>query len=256
MKIIIKPDYESMSIEAAQQIAELIKNKPNAILGLATGSTPIGTYKELVKLHKNGLDFSNVITFNLDEYYGLDIDLSKTAEQDQSYKRFMHEQLFKHININPKNAHFLDGKTSKENIKIHCKEYEDLIKSLGGIDLQLLGIGGDGHVGFNEPGSSFDSRTRLIKLTKQTIQDNYDSFFKNAGFSLEQVPDSALTMGIGTILDSKKILLIVNGMKKSNILAAALQGPVTTEITASVLQNHPEKTTIILDKEGASKLKN
>ena len=255
MEIIIKENYEEMSKAAANIIAKLIKAKPGCVLGFATGGTPIGTYKELIRMHKEeGLDFLSVKTFNLDEYLGIGIDLAKSYEQDQSYARFMHEELFKHINIKKENIHIPDG-LAKDPEKF-CAWYEEEIKKVGGIDLQLLGIGGDGHWAFNEPGSSLASRTRVQSLAKQTLDDNYESFYKKAGIKKEDMPHFAITMGIGTILESKYALMIANGAKKAEIIAKALEGFITSQITATAIQMHPGKVTVILDSGAASKLVN
>ncbi|MDO5015366.1 MAG: glucosamine-6-phosphate deaminase [Clostridia bacterium] len=253
MKIYIKKDYEQLSEKAATIIAELVKEKPNCVLGLATGSTPIGTYKRLIQMHKNeGLDFSQVKTFNLDEYYGLGFDEEKSYSEDQSYARFMYEELFKHINVKPENTHIPNGKA--KDCESFCREYEELIKNLGGIDLQVLGLGGDGHFAFNEPGSSLGSRTRKIALTEQTLDDNYEAFYKDAGFTREQMPHFAITMGIGTILESKNLLMLVNGEKKAKITAKALEGPITASVTASSIQLFSGKAYVILDELAASEL--
>ena len=255
MDIIIKENYEEMSKYAARYIANFIKRKPDCVLGLATGSTPIGTYKELIRMHKEeGLDFSNVITFNLDEYLGLGIDMNKPYDLDQSYARFMHEEFFKHINIKKENTHVPDGRT-KDPVKF-CTWYEEQIKNVGGIDLQLLGIGGDGHWAFNEPGSSLASRTRVEALSKQTLDDNYESFYKHAGVDKSQMPHFAITMGIGTILESKNILMIASGAKKADVIAKCIEGPITSQVTASAIQLHNGDAIVVLDKDAASKLKN
>ncbi|MCM8784672.1 MAG: glucosamine-6-phosphate deaminase [Candidatus Omnitrophica bacterium] len=244
MRVIIKKNYEEMSKEAAKIVKDLIQKKENCVLGLATGSTPVGLYKELIRMHKEeGLDFSKVITFNLDEYYGL------SPDHPQSYRYFMDINLFNHINIKKDNTNVPDGKVPIEKIEQYCEWYEDMIKKVGGIDLQVVGIGGDGHIGFNEPGSSLNSRTRLVALDEQTIKDNSRFFDK-----IEDVPRFAITMGVGTILEAKEIILLANGEKKAEIVAKAIEGPITSQISASVLQLHP-KVTIILDEEAASKLK-
>ncbi len=254
MDVIVKESYEEMSKCAAQIIAQLVRAKPDAVLGLATGSTPIGTYKELIRLHKEeGLDFSRVTTFNLDEYAGVGIDLKKPYNEDQSYARFMWEELFKHVNVPKENIHVPDGLA--KNLEEYCIWYEEEIKKAGGIDLQLLGIGGDGHWAFNEPGSSLASRTRVEPLRKQTLDDNYESFYKKAGIKREEMPHFALTMGIGTILESRHALMLANGKKKAEVVAKALEGPITSRITASAIQLHPGKVTVILDEEAASELK-
>lgn len=255
MNIIVKENYAELSRYTAGLIATFIKKKPDCVLGLATGSTPIGTYKELIRMHReDGLDFSNVKTFNLDEYLGVGINLEQPYELDQSYARFMYEEFFKHINIKEENIRIPDGLT-KEPEK-HCQWYEEEIKKAGGIDLQLLGIGGDGHWAFNEPGSSLASRTRIQALTKQTLDDNYESFYKKAGIARGQMPHFAITMGVGTILEAKNIIMIANGIKKAGVIAKSIEGPITSQITASAIQLHSGKITVVLDKEAASKLNN
>jgi glucosamine-6-phosphate deaminase len=231
-----------MSSAAAREVAELLNAKPNAVLGLATGTTPLGLYQELVRLHKaEGLDFSQVRTFNLDEYVGLPVI------HPQSYHSFMYENLFKHINIPPQNIHIPSGTTS--NYRAFCTWYEQQIVASGGIDLQILGIGSDGHIGFNEPTSSLGSRTRLKTLAEPTINDNA-RFFKARG----EVPNYAITMGVGTILDAREILLVANGKQKADAIAAAVEGPVTSMVTASALQLHP-RAKVYVDDEAAGKLR-
>ncbi len=242
MEIIIADTYEEMSELAADMIERQLLRKPSSVLGLATGSTPVGTYKVLVRKHKEeGLDFSKVITFNLDEY----LDLSPS--HSQSYRYFMDHNLFNHINVDPKNIHVPYGHASE--VEEFCEWYEEEIKRAGGIDLQILGIGADGHIAFNEPGSSLGSRTRLKTLTQQTIEDNA-RFFDNP----EEVPRFAITMGVGTILEAKQIILLANGAKKADIVAQALEGPITAQVSASALQMH-RQVTVILDAEAGSKLK-
>ena len=197
---------------------------------------------------------NEVGNINLDEYLGISIDLEKPYEMDQSYARFMYEELFSRINIKQENINVPYGLA--ENPDQFCRQYEEKIKSLGGIDMQILGIGGDGHWGFNEPGSSFDSRTRVEKLNPKTIDDNYEAFYKKAGVSKEEMPRYALTMGIGTILETKSALMLVNGEKKADIIQKALEGPLSTEVTASAIQIYKGDATVILDKAAASKLKN
>ena len=241
MEIIIQERYEGVSQEAAQRIARLLEVKPTAVLGLATGSTPLGLYQELIRLHQEeGLDFSQVTTFNLDEYIGIAVD------HPQSYHTFMHENLFNHINVPLENIHLPDGTSS--NFEDSCAAYESRIKSAGGIDLQVLGIGSDGHIAFNEPGSSLASRTRIKTLARQTIEDNA-RFFD----SIDDVPVFAVTMGVGTILDARQIILLANGSNKASAVAAAIEGPVSSMCTASALQTHPHAT-FFLDEEAASKL--
>jgi len=242
MEITICKNYNEMSKAAARVVADVVNHKPNAVLGFATGSTPVGLYKELIRLHKEeGLDFSKVTTFNLDEYVGLPTD------HPQSYRHFMNENLFLHINVPMQNTHVPSGTSA--NHKAFCEWYEGRIKACGGIDLQILGIGSDGHIAFNEPGSSLGSRTRMVYLTKQTIDDNSRFFEKK-----EDVPISAISMGVGTILEARKLLLVVNGKNKAEALATAVEGPVTSMITTSALQLHPDAI-VFVDEEAASKLK-
>lgn len=253
MDIVIKENYEEMSKFTAIQIANQVRSKPYCVLGLATGSTPIGTYKELVRMHREeGLDFSEVRTFNLDEYYGIGMDLDKPYEQDQSYARFMYEELFRNVNIKKENIHIPDG-LAKDPVEF-CTWYEEEIKKAGGIDLQLLGIGGDGHWAFNEPGSSLASRTRIQVLTQQTLDDNYESFYKKAGIERSKMPHFAITMGIATILEAKNIIMIASGEKKAEVVAKSIEGPITSQITASAIQLHGGGVTVVLDKGAASKL--
>jgi glucosamine-6-phosphate deaminase len=231
-----------MSKAAARMVANVLNAKPNAVLGLATGSTPLGLYRELVRMHvEEGLDFSQVTTFNLDEYVGL------TKKHPQSYHYFMQENLFKHINIPKQNVYIPSGTT--DNYEAFCKWYERRIVECGGIDIQVLGIGSDGHIAFNEPGSSLGSRTRIKTLAKQTIDDNARFFEKP-----EDVPVYAITMGVGTILEAHRIVLLANGKSKANAVAAAIEGPVTSMITASALQLHRD-TTCIIDRDAAGALK-
>lgn len=242
MEVIIKNTYEEMSKEAAREVAQVMNSKPNAVLGLATGSTPLALYKELIRMHQEeGLDFSQVTTFNLDEYVGL------PKSHNQSYHYFMNENLFKHINIPRQNTYVPSGTTG--NYEAFCRWYEQRIEECGGIDLQVLGIGSDGHIAFNEPGSSLGSRTRIKTLTRQTIEDNARFFDK-----VEDVPVYAITMGVGTILEARKIVLVANGEGKAEAVAGAIEGPVTSMCTASALQLHRD-TMFFLDRNAASKLK-
>lgn len=242
MEVIITKDYDELSKQAAQLFRRQIVLKPNSVLGLATGSTPIGLYNELVRMHvEEGLDFSKVVTFNLDEYLGLH------PSHEQSYHYFMHQHLFSKINISPANTHVPHGHTQR--ILEFCQWYEDQITAAGGIDLQVLGIGTDGHIAFNEPGSSLGSRTRLKTLTKQTIEDNA-RFFDNP----DDVPRFAITMGVGTILEARQIVLLASGANKADIVAEAIEGPVTAQVTASALQLH-RHVTVLVDEAAASKLK-
>jgi glucosamine-6-phosphate deaminase len=241
MEIIIKSDYEEIGKEAATLIRAGIERKNNLVLGLPTGSTPLSLFKELIRLHnEEGLDFSNVVTFNLDEYVGLGPD------HPRSFNRFMREHLFDHINIREENVNIPDG-TAKD-LEAHCEDYEKRIMAAGGIDIQVLGIGRDGHIAFNEPGSSLGSRTRIKTLTEETIQDN-SRFFENK----DDVPIFAVTMGIGTIMEARKIILLGNGTQKADIISRFIEGPITSEVTASILQMHP-RLTVVLDAPAAHRL--
>ena len=241
MEVVVKETPEEMSKLSAELIAEVVRRKPRAVLGLATGSTPLGTYKELIRLHKQeGLDFSRVVTFNLDEYVGL------AHDHPQSYHYFMWENLFKHININAKNVHIPDG-TSKD-IPGWCRWYEEQIVKAGGLDVQLLGIGSNGHIAFNEPGSSLGSRTRVKTLDEKTRQDN-TRFFRN----MNEVPKYAITMGIGTIMDSRQLILLANGAGKADAIRMTCEGAITAMVPATIVQLHP-KATIIVDRQASSKL--
>lgn len=241
MKVIIKKDYEELSLEAAIFVKQKILEKPNLVLGLATGSTPLGTYQKLIEMHqKEGLDFSGITTFNLDEYVGL------AASHPQSYHYYMWENLFNHINTKKENVFIPKG--AVKDLKEYCHFYENQIKKRGGIDLQILGIGRDGHIGFNEPGSAFNSRTRVISLDPVTVQDN-SRFFN----SISEVPRKALTMGLATIMEAREILFLANGEHKAEIVARALEGSITTKVPASILQKHP-CVTVILDQEAAMQI--
>ncbi|KTD72595.1 glucosamine-6-phosphate deaminase [Legionella tucsonensis] len=248
-RIIVRETSEGMAGKAARaiqmKIMENNKEKKPTVLGLATGSTPEPLYKELVRLHKEeNLDFSLVITFNLDEYLGLE------ATHDQSYNHYMHHHFFDHVNIKKENIHMLDGTVPLQSIEQHAKEYEDKIHEVGGIDIQILGLGVNGHIGFNEPGSSFDSKTRLIKLDDKTREAN-KRFFN----SKDEVPTHAITMGIGTILQhSKACYLLASGTTKADIIAAVnLASSPNQDIPATALYAH-KNVTIMLDKEAAFKL--
>ena len=242
MRVIIERDYDAVSKRAADFITDLIQRKPGAVLGLATGSTPLGLYRELIRRHKDeGLDFSRVTTFNLDEYYGLEPD------HPQSYHFFMWENLFKHINVHRSRVNIPSGTT--RDVDAWCAEYERQITDAGGIDLQILGIGSDGHIGFNEPGSSLASRTRMKTLTAETIEDNSRFFAEN-----EEVPRFAITMGVGTIMDAKTCLIIATGAKKARIWSDFVEGPITSQVTASALHLHPH-VIALCDEECASELR-
>jgi len=241
------PSAAAGSVEIASRIAALIllrkKAGKNAVLGLATGSTPLKVYNELIRIHKEeGLSFSNVITFNLDEYYPLEHD------HQQSYNHFMWDRLFKHIDIRPENIHIPSGSIDKDDVAAFCRDYEKRIIDAGGIDIQLLGIGRTGHIGFNEPGSASNSKTRLVTLDRLTRNDAADSFNGE-----EHVPHFAITMGVGTILAAKEIFLMAWGEGKAEILAKAVEGTVTDVIPSSYLQNHAN-TTFIIDPPAAVEL--
>ncbi len=241
MEVIIVEDEIQVGKVAADAIARLIRRKPDCVLGLATGSTPIPCYRELIRLHKEeGLDFSRVTTFNLDEYYPID------PRHEQSYRYFMNVHLFDHINIDKRSTFVPDG-TTPDPFE-HCQWYEGQIRTAGGIDLQILGIGHNGHIAFNEPGSSLASRTRVKTLTEETISANARFFARP-----EDVPRYALTMGIGTILEARKILLLATGEGKAEAVRRAVEGPVTSMCPASALQMH-SRVTFILDEPAASRL--
>lgn len=241
MRIIVAKDYKDMSRKAANIISAQIITKPDCVLGLATGSSPIGTYDQLVEWYEKGdLDFSKVSSVNLDEYRGLD------HSHDQSYYYFMHEHLFDRVNIDPANTNVPDG--TEPDAEKECRRYEELIASYGGVDLQLLGLGHNGHIGFNEPAPVFDKATHCVDLTESTIEAN-KRFFASA----DDVPKQAYTMGIGTIMKAKKILVVVSGADKADIVAKAFYGDVTPEVPASVLQFHPD-VTVVVDEAAAAKL--
>ena len=240
MKVIIVKDYDAMSDMAAEIIANKIKEKNNAILGLATGSSPIGTYQRLVKKYENGeISFKNITTYNLDEYCGIDI------KHPQSYYRFMHDQLFDHVNIKEENVHIPCA--SGENIAEQCKAYNDALNKTS-IDLQLLGIGTNGHIGFNEPGTSFEQETFVVTLAEGTRQDN-KRFFN----SIDEVPTHAMTMGIKNIMQAKEILMLISGKGKAETVKRLLKGPITEDFPASILHKHPN-VTVIIDEDAYSKM--
>ncbi len=241
MKVIIVKTVEGMGRRTAQLIADEMKRHATPVLGLATGSTPLPVYKELIRMNKEeGLDFSTTITFNLDEYVGL------APDHDQSYRYFMNKNFFDHININKKNTHVPDGLA--KDIEKFCRDYEEMIADVGGIDLQLLGIGANGHIGFSEPGSSLASLTQMTILTQRTIEDNA-RFFKRK----EDVPTKAITMGIGTILNAKNVVLVANGANKADAIAKSAEGPITSMVPASALQLH-RFATFVITEDAASKL--
>jgi glucosamine-6-phosphate deaminase len=228
VRVIIELDIEAASRRAAGFVAELVRKKPRCVLGLATGSTPLLTYRELIRLHREeGLDFSQVTTFNLDEYVGLG------PTHPQSYRQFMQQNLFDHLNLEPSHTNVPDGRAL--DFELHCRQYEQRIHDAGGIDLQILGVGSDGHIAFNEPGSSLGSRTRLKTLASETIRDNA-RFFGGE----DKVPRLAVTMGVGTILESRRCLLLAYGPHKALAVRDTVEGPVTAQVTASALQLHRE----------------
>lgn len=236
MRIYLAENYQEMSRKAANLISAQIILKPDCVLGLATGSTPIGAYQQLITWYQQGdLDFSEVSTINLDEYKGL------SPENPQSYAFFMKEHLFNQVNIDQNHTHLPDG-CEQENT-VACESYNQIIRELGGIDLQVLGLGLNGHIGFNEPGYSFAQQTHCVDLTPSTIEAN-KRFFA----SEDLVPKQAYTVGIKTIMQARKILLLVSGSAKAQILLDAMTGPVTPEVPASILQMHPD-VTLIADKE-------
>ena len=241
MKVIVVKDYTEMCKRASRIFAAQVTLKPDSVLGLATGSTPVGMYRELVQMFDEGrIDFSQVKTVNLDEYAGL------PGDNDQSYRYFMQVNLFDHIDIKPENTHVLDGLA--KNPQAECTAYNRLIRDLGGIDLQLLGMGHNGHIAFNEPGDDFGLETHLVDLTESTIEAN-KRFFE----SRDEVPRHALSMGIKNIMNARRILIIVSGEEKAEIVKKAFTGPVTKDVPASVLQLHPD-VTLVGDKAALHKL--
>ena len=241
MRIYKAKDYVDMSRKAANIVSAQVIMKPNCVLGLATGSTPIGLYKQLVEWYNKGdLDFSEVMTVNLDEYKGL------SRDNDQSYYYFMHQNLFDHVNIPAENTYLPNG--MEPDSQKECQEYTDLLQSLGGVDLQLLGIGHNGHIGFNEPGEAFDKQVHCVNLTQSTIEAN-KRFFASA----DDVPKQAYTMGIKTIMQAKKILIVASGEDKAEIVRDAFFGPITPKVPASVLQLHND-VTLVADEVALSKL--
>lgn len=244
MDVIIRPDAASAETLSAAIIANALCAKPNLTLGLATGATMENLYHRLAEQNKKGkIDFSLCKTFNLDEYVGL------SASDRNSYRYYMNFHLFDRINIDKRNTHLEDGTAA--DLEEECAHYEQLMDEAGGVDLQLLGIGLSGHIGFNEPLSSFASRTRAVNLTPVTMAQNGPYFDPAKG---EKMPNRALTMGVGTILDARKLLMLVTGKRKADIIAAALEGPLTSMVSGSALQLHDD-TVVILDEEAAAKLK-
>lgn len=240
MRVIVCDNYDEVSQKAYEIFEELLVNKPNCVLGLATGSSPIGLYQNLIKAYQNNkISFKDVITFNLDEYVGIELN------HPESYHSFMHKQLFDSIDINEKNIHLPYGSTNAD-----CLEYDNMMKDYQ-IDLQVLGIGSNGHIGFNEPGTPFDINTHIVDLKQSTINDNA-RFFEN---DINLVPKQAITMGINNIMQSKKIVLIATGIKKANAIKMMVEGKVDINCPASILQQHND-VTVIIDKEAASMLEN
>ena len=241
MQLVVARNYEELSREAAGHIVRAIQGKPDLVLGLATGRTPVGLYRELVERFRRGeVDFSGVRTFNLDEYYPID------PAHPQSYRRFMEEHLFRHVNLRPGNTHIPDGLAP--DAEAECRRYEDEIGRSGGIDLQVLGIGRNGHIGFNEPGTALGATTQLVRLHEDTIRVNSRDFGDSAN-----VPRHAISMGVRTIMQARAILLLASGEEKAGIVTRALQGEVCSEVPASVLLLHPNLT-VILDKPAAAGL--
>jgi len=239
MQIYRAKDYYDMSRKAANILSAQVIMKPNCVLGLATGGTPVGIYKQLIDWYNKGdLDFSGVTTVNLDEYCDL------PREKEQSYWSFMHQNLFDHVNIDPAHIHLPDG--MNPDAAAECARYDAVIRSVGGIDLQLLGIGPDGHIGFNEPGAAFELGTHRVTLAESTIDAN-QRFFA----SRDEVPRHAYTMGIKTIMQARKVLLVANGKGKAEIIRRAFFGAVTPEVPASILQMHPDFT-LVGDEEALS----
>ena len=241
MEVIILPTAAEASEVAAQLVARQLREKPSSVLGLATGNTPYRLYQLLARMHReNGLDFSKATTFNLDEYVNLD------PTHPASYHQFMEENFFSHVNIRRESVHIPNGMVA--DVPAHCSDYERAIRKAGGIDLQILGLGSDGHLGFNEPGSSLASRTRIKTLTERTRSDNA-RFFTSA----QEVPHHVITMGLGTIMESRMCLLLAFGKAKAETVAASVEGPVTASVPGSLLQFHPQAK-VLLDAESASSL--
>ena len=241
MKIYKTKDYDAMSRKAASVIAAQMTLKTDSVLGLATGSTPVGTYEQLIQWYQEGiLDFSDITSVNLDEYRGL------SPESDQSYRYFMNHNLFDHVNIKKECTYVPDGLEADS--ETACKKYDEIIEQVGGIDLQILGLGHNGHIGFNEPGDIFEKTTHCVDLTESTIEANKRFFEKE-----EDVPRQAYTMGIQTIMKAKMILLLVSGEGKAQILRDVICGPVTPKVPASILQMHPN-VIVIADEAALSKM--
>ncbi len=241
IKVITCKDYEEVSDRAAEIMLDVVKNNPKAVLGLATGSSPIGLYQRMIKDHQeNGTSYAEITTFNLDEYVGLE------QEHPQSYYTFMHQNLFNHIDIKKENVNL--PSVQGEDMQANCDAYNELLSKYK-IDLQLLGIGSNGHLAFNEPGTPFDSVTQVVDLLDSTIQDNA-RFFDN---DMSKVPTQSITMGIKNVMDAKRILLIASGKNKAEAIYQTVRGEVSTDCPASILQRHPD-VTIVVDEDAASLL--
>jgi glucosamine-6-phosphate deaminase len=235
MRVLVTPDYRALSEEAAAVVVKSVRSKPRLTLGLPTGQTPLGMYEELIRKHRpEGLDFSEVRTFNLDEYAGL------LPDDPRSYHSYMKSHFFNHINVAPQNTRIPDGSPGIDT-SVECAQYENTIRQCGGIDLLIMGIGTNGHIAFNEPGSSFESRTRLVELAGETIQ--------KAG---DDMPRRAITMGIATMLEASRILLLASGSNKADVLRRALRGPITEAVPASALQRHSHLM-VIADQAAAGR---
>lgn len=241
MDIYITKDYDAMSQKAAEILASVVNEKDQPVIGLATGGTPSGLYKELIRMNKAGeVDFSKTSAFNLDEYYPI------SKDSDQSYYYFMRENLFKHINIDMDNTHIPDG--SAKDSALESEAYDKKIRATGGVDMQVLGIGTNGHIAFNEPADNFPTKTQKTGLTKETIEDN-SRFFDH----IDDVPKEAITMGIGTIMNSNRIMLLASGKSKAQVIKEMILGKVKPQLPASILQFHKD-VSIILDEEAAAEL--
>lgn len=242
MFVVICEGYAELSRQAAAIVAAAVRTRPDLRLGLATGTTPLGMYQRLVRMHaEEGLDFSRVLTFNLDEF------LAIAPGHPRSFHSFMRKNFFDHVNVPPENIHIPDGMAAGD-LDQYCARYERTIRAAGGIDLQILGIGGNGHIGFNEPSSSLASRTGVKTLTHQTVEAMRSLFGPD-----QPLPEAAITMGIGTILESRRIVLLASGASKAHVLQRAIEGPVTASISASALQLHPD-VTVLADEEAAVEL--
>lgn len=241
MLVEVLDDYETLSDRAAEVVIKQIRKKPDSVIGFATGGTPKGLYQRLIEAHETrGLDFSKLTTFNLDEYVGL------PPEHDQSYAHYMWENLFDHVNVTPGQVHIPHGMAN--DIEEHCRWYERRIQEAGGIDLQILGIGANGHIAFNEPGSSLGSRTRIKTLTQKTVEDNA-RYFEDS----EMVPEYAITMGVGTIMEAREVLLLASGERKASAMKDTLEGHITAMVPASMVQMH-RFAHILIDEGAASAL--